>query len=160
MSAITKIVTGTAIGAGVVALVSYFARLRRTGIHLEVIPKANIHSLSWNGLTIRVDAILKNPTGSSFSVKFPFIKVSHKDVVMGSSQVIDKDITIPAYGQVMIERIMIEMPPLSFFSVAYTVIKALNNKEPVSLLVQIITTINLGWSKVPFDYKSEITLRK
>lgn len=160
MSAAGKIIAGTAIGAGVVALISYFARLRRTGVQLEVIPKANIHSLSWNGLTIRVDAILKNPTGSSFSVKFPFVKVSHKDVVLGSSQVVDKDIAIPAYGQVMIERIMIEMPPLSFLSVAYDVIKALNNKEPVALVVQLVTTIDLGWSKVPFDYKTEITLRK
>lgn len=160
MGTLTKVITGTAIGAGIIAMLSYFRNMRRASVNLEVIPAAYIHSLTWDGLTIRVDAVLKNPTGGSFKVKFPFIKVSHKEVALGSSQVVNKDITIPAYGQVKIDSMMIQIPTLSFFSVAYNIIKSLNNSEPVSLVVQIITTIDLGWNKVPFDYKTEITLKK
>src|ERR1700748_3309011 len=86
MAAINKIIMGTAIGAGVIALISYFTNMRRASAQLEVIPNANIHSLSWTGLKIRVDATLKNPTSASFKVKFPYIKVSHKDTTLGSSQ--------------------------------------------------------------------------
>ncbi|MBO9565552.1 MAG: hypothetical protein J7621_22435 [Niastella sp.] len=160
MASLNKIIMGTAIGAGVVALVSYFANMRRASVQLEVIPNATIHSLSWTGLTIKVDAILKNPTAASFKVKFPYIKISHKDTTLGSSQVINKDIEIPAYGQVVIDSMMVEIGTLSFFSVAYDIIKALNNKEAVALVVQIITTIDLGWSKIPYEEKKEITLKK
>lgn len=160
MGTFTKILTGTAIGAGVIAAFSYFSRMNRAKVQLEVIPSAFIHSLSWDGLTIRVNAILKNPTAASFKVKFPFIKVSYKDIALGSSQVIDKDITIPAYGQVVIESMMVQINTISFLSAAYDVIKALNNKEPVSLVVQIITTIDLGWSKIPYESKMEVTIKK
>lgn len=160
MATLNKVILGTAIGAGVVALIRYFANMNRASVQLEVIPNAAIHSLSWTGLTIRVNAILKNPTAASFKVKFPYIKILHKDVILGSSQVVDKDISIPAYGQVVIDSMMIEIPTLSFLSVAYTIIKALNNKEPVALVVQTITTIDLGWSKIPFEHKQEITLKK
>ncbi len=160
MASINKIIMGTAIGAGVIALIGYFSQMRRASAQLEVIPNANIHSLSWTGLKIRVDAILKNPTSASFKVKFPYIKVSHKDTTLGSSQVIDKDISIPAYGQVVINDMMVEISTLSFFSIAYDIIKSLNNNESVALTVEIITTIDLGWSKIPYDEKKEITLKK
>ena len=160
MASVNKLIMGTAIGAGVVALISYFANMRRASVQLEVIPNASIHSLSWTGLTIRVDAILKNPTAASFKVKFPYIRVIYKDTTLGSSQVINKDISIPAYGQVVIDKMMVEISTLSFFSVAYDIIKALNNKEPVALTAQIITTIDLGWSKIPYDEKKEIILKK
>lgn len=151
---------GTAIGAGVIALISYFSRMRRASAQLEVIPNANIHSLSWTGLKIQVDAILKNPTAASFKVKFPYIKVSHKDTLLGSSQAINRDISIPAYGQVVINDMMVEISTLSFFSVTYDLIKALNNNQTIALTVQIITTIDLGWSKIPYEEKKEITLKK
>lgn len=160
MNSTAKILTGTAIGAGVIALFSYFGKMRRAQVELEVIPQAFIHSVSLDGLVIKVNAILKNPTGASFSIKFPFIKVSHKDVVLGSSQVVDKDIKISAYGQVLIDSMMVQVPVLSFFSTGYDVVKALGNKEPVSLLVKIITTIDLGWSKVPYEFAKEIVLKK
>ena len=160
MASVNKIIMGTAIGAGVVALISYFSNMRRASVQLEVIPNASIHSLSWTGLTIKVDAVLKNPTAARFKVKFPYIKISHKGTTLGSSQVLNKDIEIPAYGQVVIEGMMVEFGTLSFFSVAYDIIKALNNKEAVALVLQIITTIDLGWSKIPYQEKKEITLKK
>jgi hypothetical protein len=160
MASLNKIVFGTAVGAGIIALISYFSRMKRASVQLEVIPSASIHSISLTGLTIKVNAILKNPTAANFKVKFPYIKISHKDTTLGSSQVINKDIEIPAYGQVVIDNMLVEIGTLSFLSVAYDVIKALNNKESIALTVQIITTIDLGWSKIPYEEKKEITLKK
>lgn len=151
---------GTAVGAGVIAVISYFANMRRASIQLEVVPTASIHSVSVTGLIIRVDALLKNPTGASFVVKFPYVKISHKDTVLGSSQVIDKDISVPAYGQVKIDNIQVEVSTFSFFSVAYDVIKAILNKESVTMKIETITTIDLGWSRVPYNDQKEVTLKK
>lgn len=155
-----KILAGVVIVGGAIAGGSYFFNMRRASVQLEVIPKAYIHSLSWSALKIRVDALLKNPTRASFRVKFPYIRFTYGDTLLGSSQVIDKDITIPAYGQVVIDGMMVELPVLSLLSGAYNVIKALHEKKPVTLKATVITTINLGWSRVPYDSSTDIVLKK
>ncbi len=160
MASLNKIILGTAVGAGIIAVISYFARMKRASVQLEVIPSAAIHSVNLTGLKIKVNAILKNPTAASFKVKFPYIKISHQGTTLGSSQVINKDIEIPAYGHVVIDDMMVEIGVISALSVAYDAIKALINKESIILTVQTITTIDLGWSKIPYDDKKEITLKK
>lgn len=148
------------VGAGVVAAVTYLGRLNRAQAQLEVIPNAVIHSLSLDGLTIKVDMLLKNPSGASFKIKYPFIKLTHKNVLVGSSQMVNKDIKIPSYGQVLIQDMMIKIPVLSFFSVAYDVVKSLMNKQPIVFTVAVITTIDLGWEQVAFEHKQDLTIKK
>src|SRR5690242_2310545 len=139
-----KLLVGAVVVGGAVAGGSYFYNMRRASVQLEVIPKAYVHSLNWNGLTVRVDALLKNPTRAHFKVKFPYIRLTYGDDLMGSSQVIDKDIQIPAYGQVVIDSMMVEIPVLSIAGSVYRIVKALYAKEPIRLKAQVITTINLG----------------
>ncbi|OSZ78139.1 hypothetical protein CAP35_07705 [Chitinophagaceae bacterium IBVUCB1] len=160
MSASTKILAGTAVGAGVVAGIAYIMNIKRAQASLEVKPQAYIHKLDWNGLTIRVDALLKNPTRASFKIKFPYIRIDHKDTLLGSSQVINKDIRIPAFGEAFIKDIMIVIPVLSFFSVIYELIKALMAKQPISLFVTTVTTIDLGWTNLPFNDKKEVVIKR
>jgi hypothetical protein len=155
-----KILVGTAVGAGVVAGVAYYMNLKRAQATLEVKPQAFIHKLDWNGLTVRVDATLKNPTKVGFSIKFPFIKVDYKDNQIGSSQVINKDIKVPAYGEVLIKDIMIVIPVMSFFSVIYELIKALMANQPIALFLKTVTTIDLGWTTMPYEDKKEVVLKK
>jgi hypothetical protein len=160
MGAGTKILAGTAIGAGLVAGISYYLNIRRAQATLEVKPEAYIHKLDWNGLTIRVDVLLKNPTRASFKIKFPYIRVETKNTMLGSSQVINKDIKIPPYGEAYIKDIMIVIPVLSFFSVIYDLIKELKAKQPISLFVKTETTIELGWANLPFEDKKEVVIKK
>lgn len=155
-----KLLAGAVIVGGAIAGGSYLYNMRRASVQLEVIPKAYIHSLSWTALTIRVDAQLKNPTRASFKVKFPYIRMTYDGALLGSSQVIDKDIHIPAFGQVVIDSMMVELPVISIASSAYSIVKALFDKRPVKLTVAVITTIDLGWSRIPYDSSSDIVLKK
>lgn len=160
MSTATKILAGTALGAGVLAAVNYFKNIKRAQVHLQVIPSAMIHQVSLEGLTIRVDALLKNPTDASFKVKYPFVEIIHKDVLVGSSQVVNQDIKIPAFGQALIQGMMVQIPIMSFFSVVYDMVKALMNKQSIVLTVAVISTVDLGWTKVPYESKRDLTLKK
>ena len=160
MSLLTKILTGTVIGAGAIAGWSYVKNLKRAQAELEVVPKAAIHQLSWDGLTINIDVLMKNPTKGSFSIKFPFVKLLYKDSVIGSSQAIDKDIKIPPYGEALIEKIMIKTPMTSVFSVVFTMIKALYNNETIRVTIKTITTIDIGIINVPYEDKKEVTVKK
>src|SRR5215212_2749698 len=102
MSLTGKVLTGTLIGAGVIAGYSYYLKMTKTKAELQVVPDASIHQVNWNGITIRLDLLLKSPTKGSFSMKFPFIKLTYKDSLVGSSQVVNQDIKIPAFGQAKI----------------------------------------------------------
>lgn len=159
MSLLTKILAGTVIGAGAVAGWSYVKNLKKAQAELQIIPKVSLHQLSWDGLTIKIDVLLKNPTKGSFSVKFPFVTLLYKEAIIGSSQAINKEIKIPQFGEVLIDKIMVQIPMDSVFSVVFTLIKALFNKETVTLTVRTLTHINLGWVVLPYENKQEVQIK-
>lgn len=160
MSSFGKILAGTVIGAGAIAGYSYFKNLRKAQAELQIIPQANLYSISWDGIIIKVDVLMKNPTKGSFSIKFPFVKLSYKGTVIGSSQSVDKDIKIPAYGEAMIEKILVQIPVTSVFSIVFALIKSLYNKEPVKLTIKTVTTVDIGIAKVPYSNETEVTIKK
>lgn len=148
------------IGGGLVAGYSYYVRMKKTSAELQVIPDASVYKVNWDGITIRIDVLLKNPTNGSFSIKFPFVKLMFKDTLVGSSEVVDKDIKIPAYGQVKISKLLVNIPMVSIFSVSTSILKAIQSKEQVKIVATMITTIDLGMVKVPFEESHEIILKK
>jgi hypothetical protein len=160
MSSLTKILATTVIGAGAIAGWSYLKNLKNAGAELEIVPKATIHQLSWNGLTIRLDVLLKNPTNGSFSLIAPFIKLLYKDTTIGSSTPVNKEFKLPAHGELMIDNILVQIPLSNVFSVVFTLIKALTAGEAVTLTVRSTTTINLGIIKLPYESKQDITIKK
>jgi hypothetical protein len=103
---------------------------------------------------------MKNPTKGSFSIKFPFVKLLYKESVVGSSEVIDKEIKIPSYSEALIDKIMIKIPMRSVFSVVFTMIKSLYNNEAIRVIVKTVTTIDIGIMNVPYEDKKEVTLKK
>jgi len=160
MSLTNKIIAGTLIGGGLIAGYGYYLKMKKTQAELQVIPNASIDQVNWDGITIRLDLLLKNPTKGSFSIKFPFVKLTYKDSLIGSSQVVNQDIKIPAFGQAKIEKILVNVPMLSIFSVSTSVLKAIQSKEEVKITATLITTIDLGWTKLPFEESHEVTLKK
>lgn len=159
MSLTKKIIVGGLVGAGAIAGYSYYLKMKKTQAELEVVPTATIQEMNLNGITIRLDLLLKNPTKGSFTIKFPFVKLSYKDSSVGSSQVVDQDIKLPAFGQVKIEKILVTVPMLSIFSVSSSILKAIQSKEEVKITATLMTTIDLGWTKLPFEETHEVTLK-
>lgn len=155
-----KILTVALIGGGVIAGYSYYLKMKRTEAELEIVPEARIQSVTWDGITIRLDLLLKNPTKGSFSIKFPFVKLTYKNTLVGSSTVMNKDIKIPAYGEAKIEKLLVNIPVLSIFSVSSSILKAIQNKEPLKITATLITTIDLGITRIPYEESHEVTLKK
>lgn len=153
-----KILVGTTIGAGITGIALYLSRLNRTGTQLESVTTAKIHSLNLSGLTIRLDVKLKNPTNGSLKLKFPFVKVAFKDVTIGTSTVINKDIELPKYGEANIEAIMVTIPATGLLTLGGAIYNLLTNKEAANILVTTISTIDLGWTKKPYEKAETITL--
>jgi hypothetical protein len=142
MSSFAKILGGTVLGAGLIAGVNYFKNIKRAKAELEVIPTANLYSLSWDGVTIRIDVLIKNPTSGS------------------SSQALNKNIKIAAHGEAMIDKILITVPVTSVFSLVFGLIKALHNKEAIKLTIKTMTEVDIGFAKIPYDNETEVVLKK
>jgi hypothetical protein len=160
MSLTSKVLTATLVGGGLLAGYSYYLKMKKTQAELEVIPNASVHEISWDGITIRIDLLLKNPTKGSFSIKFPFVKLTYKGTTVGSSEVIDKNIKISAYGQAKIDKILVSVPIMSIFTVSTSILKAVQSGEQVTITATLITTIDLGFAKVPFEESHEVILKK
>jgi hypothetical protein len=160
MSLTKKVIVGGILGASAIAGYRYYLKMKKTQAELEVVPDANLYQVNLNGIIIRIDLLLKNPTKGSFSIKFPFVKLKYKDNLVGSSEVVNKDIIIPAYGQAKIDKILVSIPILSIFSLSSSILKAIQSKEEVKITATLITTIDLGWTTLPFEESHEITLKK
>ncbi len=155
-----KIVLGTGIGTAVLATTTWLYRLNKSSINLEVIPLAKIHKLEFSGVTIRVDIQLKNPSRTSFKLKYPFIKLSYKGDSIGSSQVVNQDIVLPAFGEAQIENVLIRIPLINLFTTAGKVFTAINNNEAIQIQIDTLTTIDIGIKKLPFSKTDKIVLSK
>ncbi|MBI2968907.1 MAG: hypothetical protein HYY40_13990 [Bacteroidetes bacterium] len=148
------------VGTGAIAAWNYFSGLRKTSAELESVNHINIHKLDLKGLVIRVDVQLKNPTKTKLKIKFPFVKLIYKDVTVGSSQVVDRDIEIPAFSEAIAEKIMIEIPMRNIFSASAGMLKSLVNGESIKMNSKTTTTIDLGWKKIPYEKIEELILKK
>ena len=160
MSLLTKILTGTVLGAGAIAGWSYVKNLKKAQAELQIVPKVSLNQLSWDGLTIKIDVLLKNPTKGSFSVKFPFVTLLYKDTTIGSSQALNKEFKLPQFGEVLIDKILVQIPMTNVFSIAFTLIKPLISGGSETITIRTLTTINLGIIKLPYENKQEVTVKK
>lgn len=155
MNNLTKILIGT----GVVLTGGYLLKMSRTSANIETEIKSKIHSLKLSGLTIRVDAKLKNPTDGTLKLKYPFVKLSYQNSTIGSSQVVNQNITIPSFGEANIEGVMINIPLTGIFSVAMDLLKSLKTGTGVKVMIKVITTIYTTFSTIPYEYEVEQTLK-
>ncbi|MBT1699474.1 hypothetical protein KK083_21430 [Fulvivirgaceae bacterium PWU4] len=135
-----------AIGVGAVAALAYGAtyllKLNRLSAELETMTKINIHRVTLDGIELRIDVTLKNPSGGSINVKHPFVKMMYKGSTIASSQVKDVNILIPKFSEVTMEPVMIK---LGFISLATQVPALLNEYRSsgmMTLEVRTVTTIN------------------
>ncbi len=155
-----KLLIGLGVGTGALAAINYFRKLSRASAELQSVSSMQVHKLDLSGLTLRVDVKLKNPTAASFKLKFPFVKLIYKDAVIGSSQAVNTDISLPAYGEAVINQIMINIPIVGMFSLGMGLFQSLTKGEAVKMNTQTLTSIDLGWKKIPYEKTEEITLKK
>jgi hypothetical protein len=154
-----KIVLGTGAGVGILALVNKLWRVKVTGDDMEVIPDLKIHQLNLQGLTLRLDVQLKNPTKTELKIKYPFIKLLYQNVSVGSSQSINKDIVIPRRGEVVIDGIYVKIPLLSVFTTASKLIQALLKGEQIMLKVITQSSILLLGNYQSFTKETELPIK-
>lgn len=160
MKHLKKILIGTTIGAGVISLVSYLASLKKTGDELETEIKSKVTDFNLKkGITLRADVLLKNPSKRSLKFKHPTVKVLHKNKAIATSKVINKDYTLPAFGEKTIDPIIITVPLKDLLSMAGGLVNLISKKQDIPLAVKVITSVDLGWKKQDFTQTQDLTIK-
>lgn len=177
-----KITAGALMGGVVIGGVIFIPKLiqlNNAAPELDVIPKAMIHKFDpLSGLTIRIDVQLKNPTPAAFKLKYPYVRVTLGETLLGTSQSVNTDIGMPAYGEANITAIMLQIPMLKLLSLAGTFLKAVTANQETKINIATVTHIDPYWkyneaskqwtrmislgkkSTVPYTNNQPITLRK
>lgn len=158
MGAWKKIALAAA-GCGVL-IYAYGRKMTRTKANLVVTPEVIVDSISLTGLVLRTDVQIKNPSNGRFLVKFPFVTLRYKGTLLGSSRVINQDIPIKAYSEANIQKILIDIPLSSVFSVVSALMDSIQNQQVVKITVQVATVVDLGWKKMNYADTQEIVLKK
>jgi hypothetical protein len=146
------------IGAGAVAAVygaTYLLKLNRLSNELETATKVTIYNVGLDGIELKIDVTLKNPSGGTIKVKHPFVKMISGTVTIATSQMKDVNITIPKYSEVSLEPIMIKMGFLSLATTAPTLLKEYRTTGKVTITVKTVTTIN---DRLPYTKTDNLTL--
>ena len=145
-------------GSGAVVLaggVIYFSRLSRMKANLEILSKVIIQKINLTGITIRVEVQIKNPTEGSVKVKFPFIKMQYKGSTFASSEVQNKDFTLPKFGQINLDPIFITLSYMNLATTAPALLRDYRTTGNLSFNLETITTLN---NSIPFSKVSLIKL--
>lgn len=138
--------------AGLVVVLGgrYLYKLSRLSNELEVVTKVTMQ-----GLNLRVDVTLKNPTEGSISVKHPFVKMMYNGDTFASSDVKDVDYVLPRFGQKKLDPIIIKLSFLTLATSFPAMAKQYRTQGTMTIDVSIVTTIN---NKIPFNKNEKMTI--
>lgn len=144
-----------AVGIAGIAGGAYLYRMNRLSDKLEVVTKAIIYKVSLTGLRLRIDVKLKNPTGGTMKLKYPFVKLLYGASTLGSSQVKDQDYEIPKFGELTMEPIYIDLGFISLAGSAPGLVKEYRSTGGFTLNIETVTTVN---NILPYTKKDQIAV--
>jgi nucleoside permease NupC len=148
------------LGAGGLALaigVPYFINLNRLSVELETVTKISIYKVKLDGVELKIEVMLKNPTKGSIAIKFPFVKMLSEGKVFATSEVRDQDITLKEFSQTVLPPIFVNLSWINLATTLPSLLKKIRNNEPVTIQAKTITTIN---GNIPYTKGDTIVIGK
>jgi hypothetical protein len=146
------------LGAGLVGTGIYLSRLNKVATELQTVVFGRIHKIGVAGVTIAVDTVLKNPTKGSLKIKFPFVKLVHNGKTIGSSQSVNTNVDIPAFGESHVDGIMIDLTWTSLLLNAMDMYKAFKDSKPIVVQAKIMTNTITAFGTHPYESTENMTL--
>lgn len=146
MNPANKVSIGLAVAALTIGTV-YVLKMKRLAEELETVTKVNVHKITLAGIELRVDVLMKNPSGGSLKVKFPFVKMFYNKSVFATSEVRDQDYTIPSFGQKQLDPIYVSLPFFQLATTAPEMLKDYRKNRTIEIMTRTVTTIN---NKIPY----------
>ncbi len=137
-------------------------QLKKEAETIETQIKGAIHSIKADGLHVRLDVKLKNPSKTPFTFSFPFLKlISSRGNSIGSSQADNSVIELKAGEEQMLKPIMLTIPLSEILSLSIEVFKAITEGK-TGLKIDVVTSsyahLLFGAVKHKVEWHNMITL--
>lgn len=145
---------------GIVGLAIWgLSSLTKIGNNIVTEIKGRIFSIDFTHIVLAIDVKIKNPSNGKAIVQYPFIKISYKDSVIASSELVNQQINIDPLSQTNINNIKIPIQYLSMGSLAGEMIKKLKDRKyPITLQVTIQTSAVVLGAKLPYTHTQDVTI--
>ncbi len=146
------------LGVGGLALavgVPYAINLSRLSVELETLTKVSIYKIKLDGLELKIEVTLKNPTQGGITIKYPFVKMMSEGKVFATSEVKDQDIALKEFNQTILPGIFINLSWINLATSLPSLLKKIRNNEPVTIQAKTITTIN---GSIPYSKEDNIVI--
>lgn len=98
------------VGLGTVAVGAlgiYFWRLYQFGEQLVVTPRIEVYKVTLDGIMLRVNVTLKNPTSSSVMLQHPFVEIFHEGSLVATSKTSNAEKVIQKSSETKLDPIEI-----------------------------------------------------
>jgi hypothetical protein len=151
----------TAAGAGLIAAGIYAYRLQQAAENMEINSTMRLHKIALDGLHIAVSSTIKNPSSQSVSIRFPFVKLSMGNRLIGTSQATNKVIEIQQHGTAVIEDIMIHIPVAQLLPLGFNLFNQFKNgTSNLNMFIECKSAVKTPISWIRFSYSEDIVLKR
>ncbi len=145
--------------AGLAAGVYGLSKLSHASGQIVTSVMARIFSIDFTKLVIAIDVTIKNPTNTSISIKYPFLKLMYKGSALASSDLKDETFTITPFSQIVIKNIQIPLSYLYMAQLAPEVIKKIKDKTyKIDFAIVTQTSVLFAGNLIPFSSSQDISI--
>lgn len=147
------------IAGGVAAFFAgrYLLRLNKASETVVTRTTLKVNRVGLSGLELKAGVRLQNPNPIALSILFPFINLTYKDVSIGSSQVKNETIQLPANGEKSFDITIQSTGWLSLIQILGTeIVQKIRSgqKAVLDLLATTATKVN----GIPYEKQESIKL--
>lgn len=125
--------------------IRYLSRLQKASTNITSRVRVRIHKVSLTGIELKALVQLQNPNPVSLRLQHPFVKILHKNKLLGSSTVENRLIEIPENSQKDFDLHIQSAGWLTLIQILGTdVASQIRNGNPIKLNIQtqITTRVN------------------
>ena len=148
------------IAGGLAALFSirYLSRLQKASTNITSRIRVQIHKVNLMGIELKAMVQLQNPNPISLSLQHPFVKILHKNKLLGSSSVENTIIEIPENSQKDFDLHIQSAGWLTLIQILGTeVVNQIRKGNPIQLDIQ--TQISTRVNGLPYQQTDNIILQ-
>ena len=148
------------IAGGLAALFSirYLSRLQKASTNITSRIRVQIHKVNLMGIELKAMVQLQNPNPVSLRLQHPFVKILHKNKLLGSSSVENTIIEIPENSQKDFDLHIQSAGWLTLIQILGTeVVNQIRKGNPIQLDIQ--TQISTRVNGLPYQQTDNIILQ-
>ena len=135
----------------------YLHRLNQPSKTIVTRTSLQVNKVSLSGIELKANVRLQNPNPINLSIQYPFVNLTYKDASLGSSQVKDETIQLPANGEESFNITIQSAGWLSLIQVLGTeLVQKIRSGQKAVL--DVVSTVTTKVNGIPYQQQETLKL--